>query len=166
MEQRYSLGLAVIAQAQAALLEPTRWFRHITHFNRESCGQPTGWSRKCREALKITCCTKSILEEISPEYSDEGLMPKLKLQYSGHLMQRTDLLEKTLTLGKIKSRRSRGRQRREMVGWHHRLGGHEFEQVPGDGDQQGSLGCCSPWGRRSQTRLSNWTDWAVVQNSG
>ena len=54
---------------------------------------------------------QSILKEISPEYSLEGLMLKLKLQYFGHLMRRTDLLEKTLMLGKIKGRRRRGRQR-------------------------------------------------------
>ena len=54
---------------------------------------------------------QSILKEISPEYSLEGLMLKLKLQYFGHLMQKTDSLEKTLMLGKIESRRRRGRQR-------------------------------------------------------
>ena len=54
---------------------------------------------------------QSILKEISPEYSLEGLMLKLKLQYFGHLMQRTDLLERTLMLGKIEGRRRRGRQR-------------------------------------------------------
>ena len=53
----------------------------------------------------------SILKEISPEYSLEGLMLKLKLQHFGHLMRRTDSLEKTLILGKIEGRRSRGRQR-------------------------------------------------------
>ena len=77
--------------------------------------------------------SQSILKEISPEYSLEGLMLKLKLQYFGHLMQGTDSLEKTLMLGK-------------MVGWHHLLNGHEFEQAPGVGDGQGSLACCSPWG--------------------
>ena len=47
----------------------------------------------------------------------------------------------------------------EMVGWHHRLNGHEFEQAPGDGEGQGSLACCSPWGRQSRTQqLSNWTE--------
>ena len=56
----------------------------------------------------------SILKEISPEYSLEGLMLKLKLQYFGHLMQRTDSLEKTLMLGKIEDRRRRGQQR---MGW-------------------------------------------------
>ena len=54
---------------------------------------------------------QSILKEISPEYSLEGLMLKLKLQYFGHLMQRADSLEKTLTLGKTEGRRRRGRQR-------------------------------------------------------
>ena len=54
---------------------------------------------------------QSILKEISPEYSLDGLMLKLKLQYFGHLIRRTDSLEKTLTLGKIKGRRRRGRQR-------------------------------------------------------
>ena len=59
-----------------------------------------------------------ILKEISPEYSLEGLMLKLKLQYFGHLMRRTDSFEKTLMLGKIEGRRRRGRHH-EMVGWHH-----------------------------------------------
>ena len=54
---------------------------------------------------------KSILKEISPEYSLQGLMLKLKLQYFGHLMRRTDSFEKTLMLGKIEGRRRRGRQR-------------------------------------------------------
>ena len=54
---------------------------------------------------------QKILKEINPEYSLEGLMLKLKLQYSGHLMRRTDSLEKTLMLGKIEGRRRRGQQR-------------------------------------------------------
>ena len=69
---------------------------------------------------------QSILKEISPECSSEGLMLKLKLQYFGHLIRRTDLFEKALMLGKIEGGRRRGRQK-EMVGWHHRLDGHEFE---------------------------------------
>ena len=63
---------------------------------------------------------QSTLKEISPEYSLEGLLLKLKLQYFGHLMQRIDLLEKTLLLEK-------GTTEDEMVGWHHQLDGHEFE---------------------------------------
>ena len=57
-------------------------------------------------------------------------MLKLKLQYFRHLMGRTDLLEKTLMLGKTEGRRRWGRQEDEMVGWDHRLNGHEFEQAP------------------------------------
>ena len=68
---------------------------------------------------------QSILKEISPEYSLEGLMLKLKHPNFGHLMWRMDSLEKTLMLGKMECRRRRGWQR--MVGWHHRLNGHEFE---------------------------------------
>ena len=79
------------------------------------------------------------------EYSLEGLMLKLKLQYLGHLMQRAHSLEKTLMLGKIEGRRRRGATEDEMVGWHHQLNGLEFEQIPGDGEGQGSLVCCSPW---------------------
>ena len=75
-------------------------------------------------------------------------MPKLKLQYFGHLMCRADSLEKTLMLGKIEGKRRRGATEDEMVGWHHRLNAHEFEQTPGNSEGQGSLVCCSPWGRK------------------
>ena len=79
-------------------------------------------------------------------------MLKLKLQYSGHLIQRADSLEKTLMLGKTEGRR-RG-QEDEMVGWHHGLNGHEFEQALEVGDGQGGLACCSPWGRKQLDTLS------------
>ena len=69
---------------------------------------------------------QSILKEISSEYSLEGLMLKLKLQYFGHLVQRTDSLEKTLMLGKIEGRGEKGTTEDEMVGWHHQLNGQEF----------------------------------------
>ena len=62
---------------------------------------------------------QSILKKINPEYSLEGLMLRLKLQYFGHLMQRGDSLEKTLMLGKIEGRRRNGTTDDEMVGWHH-----------------------------------------------
>ena len=70
--------------------------------------------------------SQSILKEISPEYSLEGLVLKLKLQYFGHLMRRADSSEKTLMLEKIEGRK-RGRREDEMVGWHHCLDGHECE---------------------------------------
>ena len=70
-------------------------------------------------------------------------MLKLKLLYSGHLMQRTGSLEKTLILGKIEGKKRVTED--EMVGWHYQLNGQQFEQAPIDGEGQGSLGCCSPW---------------------
>ena len=70
---------------------------------------------------------QSILKEISPEYSLEGLMLKLKLQYLGHLVGRTDSLEKTLMLDKIWRQEEKGTTEDKKFGWHHRLNGHEFE---------------------------------------
>jgi len=99
---------------------------------------------------------QSILKKISPEYSLEGLMPKLKLQYFGHLMWRTDSFEKTLILGKIEDGRRREKQRmRSLDGITENV--HEFEQALGVGDGQESLVWYSPWGSQSQTRLSDWT---------
>ena len=89
---------------------------------------------------------QSILKEISPEYSLEGLMLKLNVQYFGHLMQRADSLEKPLMLGKTRWE-EKGMIEDEMVGWHHHLDGQEFEPPPGAADRQGGLVCCSPRGR-------------------
>ena len=75
------------------------------------------WRRLLRVPWIARRSNQSILKEISPEYSLEGLMLKLKLQYFGHLIRRTDWLEMTLMLGKTEGRR-RGRQRMR-VGWHH-----------------------------------------------
>ena len=75
------------------------------------CFRTVGWRRLLRVPWTARRSNWPILKEISPEYSSEGLMLKLKLQYFGHLMQRTDSLEKTLMLGKIEGRRRRGRQR-------------------------------------------------------
>ena len=70
---------------------------------------------------------QSILKEISPGCSLEGLMLKLKLQYFGHLMGRVDSLEKTLILGGIGEQEEKGMTEDEMAGWHHGRDGHEFE---------------------------------------
>ena len=69
---------------------------------------------------------QSVLKEISPGCSLEGLMLKLKLQYFGHLMRRADSFEKPLMLGKIEGRRREGRTEDEMVRWHHQLNGYGF----------------------------------------
>ena len=86
-----------------------------------------------------------MLKEITPEYSLEGLMLKLKLQYFGHLMWTDDSLEKTLMLGKVEGRRRREHQR--MI-WLDGITdtGTWFGQAPGDGEGQGALACCSSWG--------------------
>ena len=74
-------------------------------------------------------------------------MLKLKLQYFGHLMRRTDSVEKTLMLGKIEGRRRRGRQRMRWLDGITDAMDMKCEQAPGVGDGQGSLACCSSWGR-------------------
>ena len=90
---------------------------------------------------------QSILKEINPECSLEGLMLRLKLQYFGHLMGRTDSLEKTLMLGGIEGRKRRGRQRmRWLDGIADSI--YKFEQTLEDSEGQRSLAYCSPWGRR------------------
>ena len=78
----------------------------------------------------------------------EGLMLKLKPQYFGHMMRRADSLEKTLMLGKTGGRTRRGRQRMTWLDGITDSMDIEFEQTPGDGEGQGSLACCSPWGHR------------------
>ena len=81
-------------------------------------------------------------------------MLKLKLQYLDHLLKRADLLEKNLMLAKTEDSRRRVLED-EMVGWHHQLNGHEFEQTPEDREGQGSLVCYSPWGCKSWIGLSS-----------
>ena len=83
------------------------------------------WRRLLRVPWTARRFNQSILKEISPEYSLEGLMLKLKLQYFGHLMQRNDSFEKTLMLGKIEGGTEKGMTEDKIIGWHHRLNGHE-----------------------------------------
>ena len=120
-----------------------------------NCG--VGEERLLRVPWIARRSNQSILQEISPEYSLEGLMLKLKLQYFGHAIWSTDSLEKTLLLGKIECRRRKGWQR---IRWRHWLEGHEFQEALGVGDGQGSLVCCSPWGCKESdmTEWLNWTD--------
>ena len=77
------------------------------------------WRRLLRVPWTARRSNQSILKAISPEYSLEGLMVKLKLQYFGYLMPRANSLEKTLVLGKIEGRRENGMTEDEMIGWHH-----------------------------------------------
>ena len=96
---------------------------------------------------------QSILKEINPKYSLEGLMLKLKLQYLPNAKRQ--LIGKDPDAGKDWRQEEKGTTEDEMVGWHHRLSGHEFEQAPKVGDGQGSLAWCSPWGHKE----SDTTDW-------
>ena len=117
------------------------------------------WRRLLRVPWTARRSNQSILKEISPGCSLEGLMLKLKLQYFGLLMWRVDSLEKTLMLGGIGGRRRRGQQRM-MAGWHHWLDGRESEWTPGVGNGQGGLACYDSWGREESdtTEQLNWTD--------
>ena len=90
-------------------------------------------------------------------------MLKLKLQYFSHLMQRADI-------GKDPDPGKDGRQEKrvtedEMVGWHHRLNGLDFEQAPGDGEGQGSLACCSLWGHKELDTTYRLNNNKIIQNS-
>ena len=105
---------------------------------------PTVTLRKTLQSLLVS----KEMKPVNPKENQSRIFigrtdTKAETPYFGHLMQITDSLEKTLILGKIEGRRRRGQQD-EMVGWHHRLDGHEFEQAPGVGDGQRSLAC--PWG--------------------
>ena len=105
------------------------------------------WRRLLRVPWTARRSNQSILKEISPGCSLEGLMLKLKLQYSGHLMRRVDSLEKT-DAGRDWGQEEKGTTEDEMAGWHHWFNGHESEWTPGVGDGQGGLACCDSWGRK------------------
>ena len=103
------------------------------------------WISLLRAPWTARRSNQSILKEISPEGSVEGLM--MKFQYFGDLMQRTDPLERPCCWERLKAG-GEGMTENEMVGWHHRLDEHEFEQALGVVDEQGSLACYSPWYRK------------------
>ena len=120
------------------------------------------WRRFLRVLWTAGRSNQSILKEISPEYSLEGLMLRLKFQYSGHLMWRTDPMEKKKNpdSGKDWRLEEKGMTENKMVGWHHQLDGHESEQAPEVGDGQGSLVCCSPWGHK-ESDMAEWLNWTI-----
>ena len=132
-----------INQAVIWLLLISSKFRDV---NRAQVKQP----RLKKTSFRLS--NQSILKEINAEYSLEGLMLKLKLQYFSHLMRRADSLEKNSDAGKDWGQEGKRSTEDEMVGWHHQLNGPEFEQAQGDSEGQGSLACCSPWGRKESNR--------------
>ena len=99
------------------------------------------WRRLLRVPWTARRSDQSILKEISPGISLEGMMPKLKLQYFGHLMRRVDSLEKT-DVGRDWGQEEKGTTEDEMAGWHHWLDGRESGWTLGVGDGQGGLASC------------------------
>ena len=121
------------------------------------------WRRLLRVPWTVRRSNQSILKEISPEYSLEGLMLKLKLQLWPPDAKNW-FFGKDPDTGKDWRREEKGMTEDEMVGWHHWLNGQKFEQALGVGDGQGSLACCSPWDCKEldTTEQLNWT--TRVQN--
>ena len=142
------------------------YFHSNLHFLVQNTGNTFGLTKdniKIRLYLIVTMMitwtarrpNQAILKEISPEYSLEGLMLKLKFQYFGHLMQRTDLLEKTMMLGKNEGRKRRGWQRMRWLDGITDLMDMSLRKLWEVGDGQGRLACYSPWGHKE----SDTTEW-------
>ena len=128
------------------------------------------WRRLLRVPWTARRFNQSIVKEISPGCSLEGLMLKLKLQYVGHLIWRVDSLEKTLMLGGIGGKRRRGRQRMRWLDGITYLMDMSLSKLRVVGDGQGGLACCDSWGHKESdtTERLNWTkyfSWELNSNS-
>ena len=121
------------------------------------------WRRLLRVPWTARISNQSILKEISPGCSLEGLMVKLKLQYFGHLMGRVDSLEKTLMLGGIWGKRRRGRQRMRWLDGITDSMDMSLSELQEFGDGQEGLTCCNSWGRKESdtTEQLNWTEYVI-----
>ena len=116
------------------------------------------WRRLLRVAWTARRANQSILKEISPGCSLEGLMVEAETPILWPPHAKSWVIVKDPDAGRDFEQEEKGTTEDEMAGWHHRLSGHGFEWTPEVGDGQGGLACCSPWGR-SRTWLSDWTDW-------
>ena len=114
------------------------------------------WRKLLRVPWTSRRSNQSIIKEINPEYSLEGLM-----MTEAPILWPPDanswLIRKVPDAGKDWRQEEKGTTKDKMAGWHQQFNGHEFEQALGDGEGQGSLACCSPWVAKSRTWLSNWT---------
>ena len=113
------------------------------------------WGRLLRVPWIAKRLNHSLLKEVSPEYSLEGLILKLKLQYFRHLMWRTNSIQKTLLLGKDWRQEEKGMTEDKIVGWHQLLDWTWVWASSGSWWWTGSLVCCSPWGCKE----SDTTEW-------
>ena len=127
------------------IYEVKSWIIKKAEWQRIDAFQLWCWRRLLRVSWTARRLNQSILKEINPEYSLERLLLKLRLQYFGQLMQRTNSLEKN-TDTRRGWRQEKEAMEDEIIGRHHRRNGHEFEQAPVDGEGHWSLLCCSPWG--------------------
>ena len=118
------------------------------------------WRRLLRVSWTARRSNQSILREISPECSLEGLMLKAETPVLWPLDVKNWLIWKDPDVGKDGRRKEKGKTEDEVVGWYHPLYEHEFEQAPGAGDGQGGLACCSPWCCKGSdtTEWLNWTE--------
>ena len=121
-----------------------------------------GWRRLLRVPWTASRSNQCILKEISPEYSLEGLMLKLKLQYLATWCKELTHW-KDPDGGKDWRQEEKGTTEDEMVGWHHQFNGHESEQTLRAGDGQGSLACCSPWGCKDGHNWMTELNWEICQ---
>ena len=120
------------------------------------------WRRLLRVPWTARRSNQSILKEISPGCSLEGLMLKLKLPVLWPPDAKSLLIWKDPDAGKDWGQKEKETTASEMVGWHHRLNGHGFEWTPGVGDGQGGLLCCSSWGRK-ELDTKEWLNWTESQ---
>ena len=128
-----------------AMYERESWIIKKAEHQRIDAFKLWCWKRLLRVPWTARRSNQSILKDMSLKYSLEGLKPKL--QYLGRLIQRVNSLEKT-DAGKDGGQEEKGAAEDDMVGWHHRLNEHEFEQTEGESEGQGDLACCSPWGHK------------------
>ena len=137
-----------------------RWTMKKAEHQRIGAFELWCWRRLFRVPWTARRSNQSILKEISPEYSLEGLMLKPKTPILWPPDVKNWLIGKDPDAGEFWRQEEKGTTEDEMVGWHRRLDGREFEQAPGVGDGQGSLVCCSPWCcKESDTNEGwNWTE--------